>query len=101
MPSSNEFAIELLFDKSRDGRFHVHSPNVPGLHLAGYDLAAIRADIEPIVKDLLYHNSGVIVDHIRWVPSLEELIRQIMGPPPPPEPQPGKATYLVITGRAA
>jgi hypothetical protein len=99
----SEFAIQLVFDKRRDGRFHVRSPNVPGLYLAGRDSTAIRADIEPIVKDLLYHNSNLIVDQIRWVPSLEEIVRSMAAPsvPRPTEPQPGKPTFLVITGRAA
>ncbi|MCK6452655.1 MAG: hypothetical protein L6R19_17675 [Alphaproteobacteria bacterium] len=90
-----EFAIQLLFDKRGDGRIHVHSPNVPGLHLAGDDLDAIRADIEPIVKDLLYYNSNLIVDQIHWVPGLEEVVRQMAEPSEP------RSKFLVIHGRAA
>ena len=96
-----EFAIELLFDQRRDGRFHVHSPNVPGFHLAGRDLQEIREDLEPVLKDLLYHNSNVIVDQIRWVPSLEEVVKRMEGATPSPEPKPGKPTFLVILGHAA
>lgn len=90
-----EFAIQLFFDKRRDGRIHVHSPSVPGLHLAGDDLQSIQADIEPIVKDLLYHNSNLIVDKIDWVPSLEEVVKQMAEPPEP------KSKFLLIHGRAA
>jgi hypothetical protein len=92
----DEFAIQLLFDKAHDGRIHVHSPNIPGLHLAGDDLESIRADIEPIVKDLLFHNSNVVVDRIRWVPSLEEVVRQMAEHAPEP-----KSKYLMIVAHAA
>ncbi len=96
----SEFLIQLLFDKNRDGRIHVHSPNMPGLHLAGDDLESIQDDIEPIVKELLLHNSHVIVDQIRWVPSLEEIVRQMGKPSPEPE-QKQESKYLVIMARAA
>lgn len=90
----DEFAIQLIFDQRQDGRFHVHSPSVPGLHLAGRDLSEIQADIEPIVKDLLLHNANVVVDKIRWVPSLEDVVRQ-MTPPSP------RSKTLMISAHAA
>src|SRR4029453_15437030 len=62
-----EFSIELFFDR-RGNHYHVHSPSVAGLHLAGTDLSALRQDIEPAVRDLLRYNSNVSVDTIRWVP---------------------------------
>jgi hypothetical protein len=101
MADASEFAIQLLFDRRRDGRFHVHSPNVPGLHLAGRDLGEIREDIEPIVKDLLYHNSNVIVDQIRWVPSLEEVVSRMSGASARRKNAPPGPTTLLVTGRAA
>ena len=103
MPEISEFAIQLLFARRGDGRFHVYSPNVPGLHLAGSDLAVIRSDIEPIIKVLLYFNSNVIVDQIRWVPSLEEMVTRMAKPgaEPPPQPKDESPEYLVIVGRAA
>jgi len=70
MPNTSGFVIQLLFDKRKDGRFHVHSPSVPGFHLAGPDLEAIRPDIETVLKDILFHNSKMIVDEIQWFPSL-------------------------------
>jgi hypothetical protein len=90
----DEFAIQLVFDKRLDGRIHVHSPSVPGLHLAGNDLEAIQSDIEPIVKDLLFHNANVVVDRIRWVPSLEDVVRQLATPEP-------TSKFLMISGHAA
>ena len=95
-----EFLIQLLFDKKRDGRIHVHSPSVPGLHLAGDDLEAIRGDIEPAVRDLLLHNSRVVVDKIRWVPSLEEVVRQMAVPGAGRKPK-QEAKYLVVMAHAA
>jgi len=90
----DEFAIQLVFDKRHDGRIHVHSPSVPGLHLAGHDLQSIQSDIEPIVKDLLLHNANVVVDRIRWVPSLEEVVRQMATAEP-------RSKFLMIRGHAA
>jgi len=101
MVEGKEFLIQILFEKSRDGRFHVHSPELAGLHLAGRDLRKIRADLEPIVKELLFHNSNVIADKIRWVPSLEEVVRQMTQPSTAPKEEAGERNFLVITGRAA
>jgi hypothetical protein len=96
------FVIELLFDRRGDGRFHVHSPHVPGLHLAGRDLDAIKLDVEPVLKDLLLHNSGMVVDEIEWVPSLEEIVEMMKGGMPPPRPEPpSKTNFLLIRGHAA
>ena len=101
MAAPKEFMIQILFKRSSDGGFHVHSPNLAGLHLAGRDLTAIRADLEPIVKELLFFNANVIADHIRWVSSLEDVMRQMTQPSSAPEPQPGEQSYLMITGGAA
>jgi hypothetical protein len=96
------FAIELLFDKRRDGRFHVHSPSVPGFHLAGRNIEVIRADIEPALRDILLHNSKVVVDRIEWYPSLAEVAKRMIEPDTPtPEPAPGKTNFLLIFGHAA
>lgn len=72
-PGAWEFGVQLFFARREDGRFHVYSPDVPGLQLHGSDLAAIRAEIEPIIKDLLYFNRKVIVDKVRWVQRLAPL----------------------------
>jgi hypothetical protein len=101
MTDAKEFMIQILFEKSGDGRFHVHSPDLAGLHLAGRDLATIRADLEPIVKELLFHNSNVIADKIRWVPSLEEVLGQFTRPSSPSSSPAQEQKFLMITGRAA
>lgn len=95
------FVIELLFDKRNDGRFHVHSPSVPGFHLAGQNLEAVRADIEPVLKDILFHNSKVIVDKIEWHPSLAEVTKRMTQPLPPDETSPSETNFLLIFGHAA
>jgi hypothetical protein len=96
-----DFYVELVFTKRRNGRFYVHSPTLPGLHLAGSDIDLIRADIEPIVKDLLRHNAGIPVDEIQWVPPLDQISTALKDQMPPTAPRPGKPTRLVIVGRAA
>jgi hypothetical protein len=102
MTAEAEFEIRLVYDQRPDGRFYIHSPNVPGLHLSGISLGALTTDIEPLIRDLLLYNSKVIVDSIRWVPPLEEMIEKFRHPAAsPPAPSPGESRVLVITGRAA
>jgi len=98
-----EFVAQVRFEKRPDGRFHIRSPNIPGLHLAGRDLEKIRADLEPIVKDLLFHNLNVVVDKLSWVPSIDAMVTRLKAgePASPPEPRPGKPSFLVILGHAA
>jgi hypothetical protein len=86
MPAE-EFSIRVLFDRAQDGRYYVHSPNVTGLHLAGTDIDLMRKELEPIVKDLLWFNHQLIIDEIRWVPSLDNVVNQLKDG--------GTETYLV------
>lgn len=102
MLNQDEFAIRLVYDQKQDGRFHISSPDIPGLHLSGPDLAAITEDIEPLVRELLLHNAGVVVDTVKWVLPLEEMIEKMRRPAAVPHrPSPGDSRVLVITGRAA
>jgi len=94
MTTQNEFRIEIVFDKRDDGRFHIHSASVPGLHLAGIDLDALRADVEPVVKDLLWFNKKIIVDSVRWIPSLDDIVDKLKAPA-------GTETFVVKVKDAA
>ena len=40
---------------------------------------AIRGEIEMIVKDLLRLNHNIEADEIRWVPSLDHVVKQLKG----------------------
>ena len=95
--TASEFSIQLLFDQMSDGRYFIHSPHVPGLRLAGFNLEALRADIEPAVKDLLFHNRNLHVESIRWVPSINEVLEELERP----EEKDNKQTYLVKLSGAA
>lgn len=97
------FVARVKFDKRSDGRFHLHSPEIPGLHLAGTDLSKIRADLEVSVRDLLYFNHDIVVDTLTWVPNLEESFKKAAEahqPVSPPEPKPNKPSFFVIVGHA-
>ena len=94
--SAGECSIELLFDRRSDGRYYVHSPDVPGLHLAGPDIDALRADVEPAVKDLLKYNRNLSVGKIRWVPSLDEVLKRLEKPA-----DQRREVYLVTVDSAA
>ena len=95
--TASEFSIQLLFDQMSDGRYFIHSPHVPGLRLAGFNLEALRADIEPAVKDLLFHNRNLNVESIRWVPSIDEVLEELERP----KEKDNKQTYLVKLSGAA
>jgi hypothetical protein len=84
----SEFRIRLWFDRRPDGRYYIHSPNVPGLHLAGRDLRALCDDIDPAVKQLLRNNLKIEVDEVRWMPTIEEMQRQLL-------PDEGENVYAV------
>lgn len=95
--TASEFSIQLLFDQKSDGRYFIHSPQVPGLRLAGFDLDALQADIEPAIKDLLLHNRNLTIESIRWVPSIDEVLEELEQP----EKKDNKQTYLVTLSGAA
>ena len=101
--SENGFVAQVKFVRRPDGRFHINSPGIPGLHLAGRDLDRIRADLEPIVKDLLFHNHNIVVDQLSWVPSLDDTFKKAKAGQlaPLPTPKPGEPSFLVIVGHAA
>lgn len=91
MAETNQFTIQLEFDKRADGRYHVHSDNVPGLYLAGADIHALCDDVGPAVIHLLKHNMKIDADDVRWVPTLQEVRQQFHHPAE----SDGKATYIV------
>ena len=67
-----EFAVRIDFRRG-DGRCYISSPDLVGLHLAGLDMNALRSDLEPVIKDLVYHNLNRVIDKLRFIPSLEEI----------------------------
>jgi len=101
LANNRGFVIRLLFDQRKNGRVHVHSPDMPGLHLAGASLDKIRGDVEPILKDLLFHNMGMIVDKIEWFPPIDQIAKDMAKETAPDKPRPGDSRFLVILGRAA
>ena len=73
MPDSREFAVRIEFRLDEDGRCHIGSPDLIGLHLAGHDIDALRRDLDTIIKDLVWHNLGRVIEHLRWIPNLDEI----------------------------
>lgn len=93
MEQKHGYKIELLFDREADGYFHVHSPDVPGLHLAGMNLADICADIPIVVRNLLLRNKSVVAEDVQWLPSLADIQKRF--------PEREKETYFVSVKDAA
>jgi hypothetical protein len=91
-----EISIQLHYEKHSDGRYHIRSLEIPGFRMAGMDLDALQRDLDEVVKDLLLSNSGIAIESIRWVPSLEDVRTQLDHPRPE-----GKATYVATLKAAA
>jgi predicted RNase H-like HicB family nuclease len=68
-----ECAIELNFDRRDDGRFHIHSPDLPGLHLIGPSPDALVADLDSVLKDMLHATTSQAVDTMLAVPNFQNL----------------------------
>jgi hypothetical protein len=73
MAPTMEFAVRVNFRRDDDGYCYIDSPDVIGLHLAGSDIDTLRAELDTIIKDLVWHNHGRIIDRIRWIPSLDQI----------------------------
>ena len=69
---ASEFALRIEF-RHGDGRCYISSPDLPGLHLAGDDMDALRAQLDKIIKDIVWHNHNRVIDKLRWIPSLDEI----------------------------
>lgn len=68
-------SVRIEFRHS-DGRCYISSPDLPGLHLAGDDMDALRAQLDTIIKDIVWHNHNNIIDKFRWIPSLNEIAKK-------------------------
>lgn len=100
MGQPREFSLKLLFEKKQDGRYYVRSPDLAGLHLASSDFEKIRADLEPVIKELLFYNLEFVADTIKWVPTLDQAMLKLKQKLSPPGGQPTEEIF-VITERAA
>jgi hypothetical protein len=80
--TATQLAVEVQYRKHSDGRIYIDSYDVPGLHLAGTDLDALHEDLDPVVKELLFRNMGIEVESLHWVPTPEEVKRQLSRPDP-------------------
>jgi predicted RNase H-like HicB family nuclease len=68
-----ECAIEVRYDKREDGRFHVHSPDLPGFHLVGPSPDALIADVEPVLREMLRVTTSQTVDTMMVLPTFQVL----------------------------
>jgi hypothetical protein len=94
--ATQEISIEMIYERHADGRYYVTSAEVPGFRMAGPDIDAIQGDLDEVVRDLLFHNAGFVVEELRWVPSLDDVKRHLQKPGPD-----GKARYVVSGTLAA
>jgi predicted RNase H-like HicB family nuclease len=68
-----ECAIEVRYDKREDGRFHVHSPDLPGFHLVGPSPDALITDVEPVLREMLRVTTSQTVDTMMVMQSFQNL----------------------------
>jgi hypothetical protein len=91
-----QIPIDLLFERTSDGRYRVTSDDIPGFYMAGDDIDAIQGDLNEVVSDLLRLNSGFLVSDIRWVPTLNDVKKHLEKPP-----SEGKIRYIASGTLAA
>jgi len=77
MKKHSDTHFEIIFERRQGGRYYIHSPDVRGLHLAGPRLEDLSKIVETAIKDLLWHNADIVVDRLRWVPSLDKIAEQL------------------------
>ena len=73
MSRPNVIAVELRFERHDDGRFYIHSPDLPGLHLAGMDPDALRKDLDPVLRELLGGNANIGIERLHFFPNLANM----------------------------
>jgi hypothetical protein len=93
---AQDIPIDLVFERTSDGRYRVTSEDVPGFYMAGNDIDVIHGDLDEVVKDLLRLNSGFIASNIRWFPSLNDVKEHLKKPPAE-----GKIRYIASGTLAA
>lgn len=84
-----QIPIDLIFERTGDGRYRVTSDDVPGFYMAGDDIDAIQSDLNEVVSDLLRLNCGFIASEIRWFPTLSDVKGHLEKPLPE-----GKIRYI-------
>jgi predicted RNase H-like HicB family nuclease len=97
MQVPSELSVEIVFERRDGNHYHVHSPDILGLHLAGRNLEEINKLLPTAIKDLFWFNSDMVIDHIRWVPSPAYINKKIDETPPAVE----KKTYVMEVKPAA
>jgi hypothetical protein len=90
-----EIPIDLIFERSSDGRYRVTSEDIPGFYMAGSDIDAIQGDLDEVVSDLLRHNCGFIVSQIKWMPTLNDVKQH------PRKPHPEGRVRYIASGKLA
>lgn len=99
-PPRREFYAEVIFERRDGDHFYVHSPDIPGLHLAGRNFDELNSLLETAVKDIFWFNSQIIIDSIRWVPNLAEVSKKMKSPDELPSKE-ERRVYVVNVQRAA
>lgn len=101
MGTTKEVSVRIQFKRLDEGRCYISSADIPGLHMAGPDIEALNAELETIVKDLLFHNDDIVVDQLRWVPTLDAVAERFKGGRKPSQLDREERTYVLIVKDAA
>lgn len=94
-----EFYATVIFEQRDGDHFYIHSPDVPGLHLAGRSFDELHKLLPTAIKDLYWHNSEIVIDSIRWLPNLADFSRN--GGIEPPKGGQERRVYAVKVKHAA
>lgn len=74
MHDNQAFEINLMIS-AMNGGIYVRSPDVPGLHLCGTNMRAMKETVETAIKRLFKDNRGVNVNVI-WVNNVSAIKRK-------------------------
>ena len=99
-PPGREFYATVIFERRDADHFYIHSPDIPGLHLAGRNFDELHKVLETAIKDIFWFNSEIAIDSIRWVPNLADVSTEMKSPSELPSNQEHRV-YVVKVKRAA
>ena len=98
---AREFHATVIFERRDGDHFYIHSPDVPGLHLAGRDFDELQKLLPTAIKDLYWFNSEIAIDSIRLLPSLTEVSKLMKSPAALPSGELERRVYAIKIKRVA
>ncbi len=101
MSATKEVSVKVQFKRADEDRYYISSTDIPGLHMAGQDIESLNAELETVIKDLLWYNDDIVVDRLRWVPKLDAVVERFKGNKAASQLDGEERTYVLTLKEAA